>query len=198
MAEHYPAPSQAIDPLELTINSHFDRIIGKVNVRRFEILTELREKREESRARDTQREEMISQISAAKSQVESVLKENPLKQMQQKMINEMEKELEKLKITPQKKELQFSIDSNSVEQEIEEIGNISEVIRVNYEAFQPVIAVANAGKGPGEFDGPTGVAVEERSGNIFVAEFSNVVQYSHKLENISSHLVPNYLKFHGA
>ena len=173
MAEHYPAPSQAIDPLELTINSHFDRIIGKANVRRFEILTELREKREESRARDTQREEMISQIAAAKSQVESVLKENPLKQMQQKMINEMEKELEKLKMTPQKKELQFSIGSNSVEQAIEEMGNISEVTRVYFDAFQPVTAVANAGKGPGELDCPTGVAVEERSGNIFVAEYSN-------------------------
>ena len=173
MAEHYPAPSQTIDPLELTINSHFDRIIGKVNARRFEILTELREKREESRARDTQREEMISEIAAMKSQVESGLKENPLKQMQQKMINEMEKELGKLKMTPQKKELQFSIDSISVEQAIEEIGKISEVVRVNYDAFQPVVTVAKKGSGPGELDGPEGVAVEERSGNIFVAEFSN-------------------------
>ena len=173
MAEHYPAPSQAIDPLELTINSHFDRIIGKVNKRRFEILTELREKREESRARDTQREEMISQISATKSQVESGLKENPLKQMQQKMIDEMEKELEKLKMTPQKKELQFSIDSNSVEQAIEEIGKISEVTRVNYDAFQPFVTVAKRGSGPGELDGPVGVAVEEKSGNIFVAEVNN-------------------------
>ena len=188
MAEHYPAPSQAIDPLELTINSHFDRIIGKVNARRFEILTELREKREESRARDTQREEMISQISAAKSQVESVLKENPLKQMQQKMINEMEKELEKLKITPQKKELQFSIDSNSVEQAIEEIGKIREVTHVNYDAFQPVTAVANTGKGPGELDSPRGVAVEERSGNIFVAELlsSRVSVFSQTGEYIKS------------
>ena len=172
MAEHYPAPSQTIDPLELTINSHFDRIIGKVNKRRFEILTELREKREESRARDTQREEMISQISATKSQVESGLKENPLKQMQQ-MINEMEKELEKLKMTPQKKELQFSIDSNSVEQAIEEIGNISEVVRIHYDEFQPVVTVAEEGSGPGELDSPAGVAVEERSGNIFVAEINN-------------------------
>ena len=173
MAEHYPAPSQTIDPLKLTINSHFDRIIVKVNARRFEILTELREKREESRARDTQREEMISQISATKSQVESGLKENPLKQMQQKMINEMEKGLEKLKMTPQKKELQFSIDSNSVEQAIEEIGKISEVVRVNYDAFQPVVTVAKKGSGPGELNGPEGVAVEEKSGNIFVAELNN-------------------------
>ena len=173
MAEHYPAPSQAIDPLELTINSHFDRIIGKMNARRFEILTELREKREESRARDTQREEMISQISATKSQVESGLKENPLKRMQQKMINEMEKELEKLKMSPQKKELQFSIDFNSVEQAIEEIGKITEVTRVNYDAFQPVVSVAKKGKSPGELQCPEGVAVEERSGNIFVAEFYN-------------------------
>ena len=173
MAEHYPAPSQTIDPLESTINSHFDRIIGKVNARRFEILTELREKREESRARDTQREEMISEIAAMKSQVEVGIKQNPLKQMQHKMISEMEKELEKLKITPQKKELQFSIDSNSVEQEIEEIGKITEVIRVNYNAFRPVVTVAKKGSGPGELDGPKGVVVEEKSGNIFVAEFNN-------------------------
>ena len=173
MAEHYPAPSQTIDPLELTINSHFDRIIGKMNARRFEILTELREKREESRARDTQREEMISQISTTKSQVESGLKENPLKQMQQKMINEMEKGLEKLKMTSQKKELQFSIDSNSVQQAIKEIGKISEVMCVNYDAFQPVVTVAEEGSGPGELHSPEGVAVEERSGNIFVAEVNN-------------------------
>ena len=170
MAEHYPAPSQTIDPLELTINSHFDRIIGKVNARRFEILTELREKREESRARDTQREEMISQISATKSQVESNIKQNPLKQM---MFIKIEKKLEKLKMTPQKKELQFSIDSNSVEQAIEEIGKISEVARINCDAFQPVVTVAKKGSGPGELDSPTGVAVEERSGNIFVAEANN-------------------------
>ena len=199
MAEHYPAPSQTFDPLELTINSHFDRIIGKVNARRFEILTELREKREESRARDTQREEMISQIATTKSQVELGLKENPLKQMQHKMINEMEKELEKLKMTPQKKELQFSIDSNSVEQAIEEIGKISEVVPVNYDAFQPVVTVAKKGSCPGELDGPGGVAVEERSGNIFVAEFNNSrISVFHKLENISGHLVPNLLKVHGA
>ena len=102
MAEHYPAPSQTIDPLELTINSHFDRIIGKVNTRRFEILTELREKREESRARDTQREEMISEITAMKSQVESGIKQNPLKQMQQKMITEMEKRIGKTENDPTK------------------------------------------------------------------------------------------------
>ena len=173
MAEHDPAPSQNTDLLELKINSHFDRIIDKVNARRFEILTEVRERRGELRTRDTLYEEMISQITATKSQVESGLRENPLKQVQQKMINELEKELEKLKMTPQKKELQFSIDSNLAEQAIEKLGKISEVVPINYDAFQPVITVVKKGKGPGELDGSVGLAVNERSGNIFIAEFYN-------------------------
>ena len=76
-------------------------------------------------------------------------------------------------MTPQKKELQFSIDSISVEQAIEEIGKISEFVSVNYGAFQPVVTVAEEGSGPGELNGPEGVTVEEKSGNIFVAEFNN-------------------------
>ena len=174
MAERNYVPSQTVDPLELEINSHFDGLIGKVNERRVSLLTELRERREESRARDTQREEMISQIAITKSQVEAGLKENPLKQMQQKMIQEMEKELEKLKIAPQRKEIRFSINSEFIEHALETLGEIAEHnVQVDYRAFQPVVAVAKVGSAPGELDGPEGVAIDESSGNIFVAEFSN-------------------------
>ena len=174
MAERDSVPFLTVDPLELEINKYFNGIISKINERRISLLTELRERREESRARDTQREEMISQIAITKSQVEAGLKENPLKQMQQKMIKEMEKELEKLKITPQSKEFRFSINSEFIEHALETLGEITELnVQVDYHAFQPVVAVAKAGKAPGELDGPEGVAIDESSGNIFVAELSD-------------------------
>ena len=165
MAERDSVPSQTVDPLELEINSHFDGIIDKVNERRDSLLTELRERREELRARDIQREEMISQIAITKSQVEAGLKENPLKQMQQKMINEMEKELEKLKIAPQRKEIRFSINSEFIEHALETLGEITEhnvQVDVDYRAFQPVVAVAKVGKAPGELNFPEGVAIDQR------------------------------------
>ena len=162
------------DSTELEINSYFNQIIAKANARRIDLLTQLLERREESRARDSQRQQMISQIAATKCQVEAGLKENPLKAMQEKVIDEMEKELETLKITPPKKILKFSVDSDKIGGILEALGEITEEFEpIDYSAFQPVVSVAKKGKAPGELRGPEGVAIDEMTRNIFVAEFYN-------------------------
>ena len=173
MADFNPLPIQTVDPLELEINSRFDQIITKVNARRAQLLRELSERREETRTRDTQRKEMISQLAATKLQVESCLKENPLKNIQQKMIRDLEKELKKLEVNPKRKRIQFSMNSNFIVKSLDSLGEISERIStIYYSSLQPIVAVAKAGTALGEIKEPGVVAIDETNGDIFIAEFS--------------------------
>ena len=172
MALYQVGSPTADDLLELKINWHFDQIVAKVNARRVELLTELRQKIEESRAKELLREGMASQVAAVKSQVETCLKENPLKQIQQKMAQELENELEKLEVNPKQKAPQFLINTNILLKSLETLGEITERLIVDYRTFQPIITVAKIGNAPGEIREPFGVAIDETNGNIFIAEFT--------------------------
>ena len=187
MARYEALPGKHVDQLEFELNSTFDRLIDLLNQRRVHLLTELSDRRGESRARRNQRDEMINQIRKTKSQVELSLKENPLKHMQQNMIAEMEKKLEELEGTTKELRLVFESTTEPIEEMITKLGTISEDKTIHYEEFQPIIRVAKQGNAPGELDKPENLAIDESTGNIFVVEAGNkrVSVFSHRGEFIT-------------
>ena len=182
-----PPPHEHVDQLEFVINATFDRLIYRLNERRVYLLTEIREKRRDSSARHTQREEMIDQIRKTKSQVEASLKENPLKQMQQNMIFELEKKLEELEVTTKATKLLLKFDTIEIENIITKLGTICEDKTIHYHELQPIICVAKHGSAPGELHKPEKLAIDDSTGNIFVVEGGNkrVSVFSPKGEFIS-------------
>ena len=173
MAQNKPIPGDHVDQLESEINSTFDRLIYLLNQRRVCLLTELRDKRGDSRAKHAQRDEMIDQIRKTKSQVEASLKENPLKQMQQSMIVEMEKKLEELEVTTKEARLAFESSTDCIEDMITKLGTIFEDKTIHYKELQPIICVAKQGNAPGDLCKPENLAVDENTGNIFIIEAGN-------------------------
>ena len=63
MAEHYPIAHPAVDPVEHHINYIFDRLIFLLNRRRAQLLQYVRDTREDKRAAERERLEMISQLT---------------------------------------------------------------------------------------------------------------------------------------
>ena len=78
MATLYNIPPPAADSVETQINKSIDGLIALLNLRRAQLLTQLRDVREEKRYAAVARQEMETQLTAARTALQTHLKENPL------------------------------------------------------------------------------------------------------------------------
>ncbi|KAI6661493.1 E3 ubiquitin-protein ligase TRIM71 [Oopsacas minuta] len=177
MAFRYPIPPQVVDSIETHINYTIDRLIGVLNFRRIELLEKVRNAREDKKANELERQQMINQLTEAKANMNEILRQNPLQSMQERIVIEMEERLRNLrKNNPAETQFVWRCDTRDFETSISRLGEIVEIFVdiPDYAAFRmPTVAVGKKGSSPGELYNPFGVAIAEATNQIFVANFDN-------------------------
>ena len=93
MAARYPNAPEGVDPVEWQIHLLCDQLVLRVNERRHALVTEAREKRQEMVARETRRQLSEQQLLATKAEIERLLKENFLRETQERLLAEVEQKL---------------------------------------------------------------------------------------------------------
>ena len=186
MATKFPEliPVPIIDPVSIQINQSIDRLVLFLEQRRVQLLTELRDSREEVRENQVARQQMEQQVAETRAFLEGQITHNKLHSMQGRMIRDLEAKMAELQVAPPPpQEVRFLCDTRNLE---EHIAHLGEIVRLdippippmpeipNYAAFQqPIVAVGKQGTAPGELKSPRGVAIEAEFGHIYVADWSN-------------------------
>ena len=182
MAARYPTPPQAADPLSTQINTAIDGLIALLNLRRAQLLAQVRNAREEKRAAEVTRHGMETQLTTARTALLTHLKENPLQSMQERMVSEMEQKLRELRMNiPVETQFKLQCDTRDLAVSISRLGEIVPVVLPKYATFHlPTVATGKKGSAPGELNTPFAVAINEATKQIFVANFFN-----HRIEIFS-------------
>ena len=186
MAERYAARDEAplvIHPTEASIHEYFDKIVDCVNQRREEVITEFRESLEERRAATTTRLNTVQQLIDTKAEVQIRMKENLLYSMREKMLEDIDTRMTQLQVEEKETEVVFECDTRQLEQTISVLGQLIERREIiptpDYPALsQPSVSVGKEGRAEGELDTPYGVAVDEKSKLIYVANKGNISVFS--------------------
>ena len=179
-----PIPMPRVDPIAKQINQSIDRLILFLEQRRAQLLTQLRDSREEMGANRLARQQMEQQVAEARAFLEGQLTHNMLHSIQERIVADLEAKLAELQVAPPpQEEVRFLCDTRDLEEHIVRLG---EIVRLdippilpmpeipNYAALQqPSVAVGKKGAGPGEFNWPKGVSIETETGHIYVVDKNN-------------------------
>ena len=147
-------------------------------------MSELKDIREEMGANRVARQEMEQQITETRRMLERLMTHKELQSMQERIVADLEAKREQLQSNaPPPQDVRFLCDTRDLEEQIARLG---ENVRLyippippkpeipSYAAFQkPIVAVGKQGSAPGNLSAPHGVAIELKSGNIYVADMQN-------------------------
>ena len=166
MATNVPMPH--VDPIEALIHETCDRLVSCVNQRRMELVTEYRG----ILARPADRARMEQELLALKAETEQRIRMNLLREFQLEFLAELEQKLEEVRAPLPDTRVKFLSDTERLEREIAGVGEIiEEVLAVpRYDQMRCKVAVGKEGQAPGELYDPHGVAIDENTGSIYVAE----------------------------
>ena len=184
MAERYARDEAplVIHPTETSIHEHFNNIVYRVNQRREEMIAAFRDRMEERRAATTTRINTIQQLIDSKADLESRMKENLLHSMREKMLEDIDTRMAQLQVVEKETEVVFECDTRQLEQTISVLGQLiqREIISTpDYPALlQPSFSVGKLGRAKGELSNPSGVAFDEKSKLIYVANTGNISVFS--------------------
>ena len=173
MAVRFPEPIHPIDPVELEINQLFDHLIVCLNQRRVALLTTYRDTRAQIAARPIARARKEQELIAFKIQTEQSLQMNELRETQERILAEIEQTLAEVRVPQPETRAVFRGNCGHLEQVIAGVGELveEEVPAVPlYEEMRPIVAVGKQGHAPGELLIPQGVAIDENTNLIYVAE----------------------------
>ena len=137
------------------------------------MITEFRERMEETRAVTTTRVKTLEQLIDSKAELQSRMKENLLHSMREKMIEDIDNKMKQLQVVEKETEVVFECDTRQLEQTISVLGQLIErvISTPDYPALlQPSVSVGKSGTDEGELDWPHGVAVDDKSKLIYVAD----------------------------
>ena len=173
MATRYPNAPEGVDPVEWEINLLCDRLILRVNERRVSLLETAREKRQDMGERQTRRDQSEQQLLATKAEIERLMKENLLREIQERILAEVEQKLLEVRVPLPQTRLVFRSQSGPLEVLVVGLGEVLEEhipIIPQYEDMRAVVAVGRIGIAPGELYYPNGIAIETNSNQIYIAE----------------------------
>ena len=129
---------------------------------------------EERRAAVTTHLNTIQQLIDSKADLQGRMKENRLHSMREKMLEDIDTKLTQLQVVEKETEVVFECDTRQLEQTISVLGQLIEreiIPTPDYPALlQPSVSVGKRGRAEGELYWPHGVAVDEKSKLIYVAE----------------------------
>ena len=173
MAVRFPDPIHPVDPVELEINQLFDRLIACLQQRRMSLLATYRDTRAQIAARHTARAREVEELVAFKAHTEQSLQMNELRETQERILAEIEQKLAEVRVPQPETHVVFRGNCGHLVQLIAGVGELVEEevpVVPRYEDMRPIVAVGKKGQAPGELCYPNGVAVDENTDLIYVAE----------------------------
>ena len=179
MAVRFPEPIHPVDPVELEIHQLFDHLIVCLNQRRVALLTTYRDTRAQIAARPIARARKEEELIALKNHTEQSLQMNELRETQERILAEIEQTLAEVRVPQPETRAVFRGNCGHLEQVIAGVGEVVEeevpVVPVvpRYQEMRPIVAVGKKGQAPGELRYPNGVAIDENTNLIYVAEGFN-------------------------
>ena len=173
MAVRFPDPIHPVDPVELEINQQFDQLIACLQQRRMSLLATYRDTRAQIAARHTARAREERELLIAKVEMQGLLQMNQLRETQERILAEIEQKLAEVRVPQPETHVVFRGNCGHLEQLIAGVGElVEEAVPVvpRYEDMRPIVAVGKKGQSPGELWTPQGVAIDENTNMIYVAE----------------------------
>ena len=167
MATNVPMPN--IDPIEAQIHETFDRLVSCLNERRNELLTKYRK----IQARPADRAKMEQELLKMKADTEQNISMVLLRDTQLEVLAKLELKLEEVRAPLPDICVEFVGDTIHLERAIAGVGEIIEEevpVVPRYDRMRCVVAVGKKGIAPGELFNPSGVAIDENTGYIYVTE----------------------------
>ena len=101
---------------------------------------------------------------------------SPVRSFQENIVGQIIKELVSIKTPIEPKLVTFECDSNKMLAELNKLGKLVERVRsgIGYKSMkQPLLSVCKRGKGMEQLNYPHGVTVDNRTGNIYIADYAN-------------------------
>ena len=181
MAVRFPEPIHPVDPVELEIHQLFDHLIVCLNQRRVALLTTYRDTRAQIAARPIARARKEQELIALKTETEARLQMNELRETQERILAEIEQTLAEVRVPQPETRAVFRGNCGHLEQVIAGVGEVVEVevpVVPRYQEMRPIVAVGKKGKAPGELWYHNGVAIDENTNLIYVAEGSGTRRVS--------------------
>ena len=173
MAVRFPDPIHPVDPVELEINQLFDHLIMCLQQRRVALLTTYRNTRDQIAVRPIARARKEEELIGLKTDTEARLQMNELRETQERILAELEQALAEVRVPQPETRVVFRGNCGHLEQVIAGVGEVVEEevpVVPRYEEMRPIVAVGKEGRAPGELWNPRGVAIDENSNLIYVAE----------------------------
>ena len=172
MAVRFPEPIHLVDPFELEIHQLFDYLIVCLNQRRVALLTTYRDTRAQIAARPIARARKEQELIALKTETERLLQMNELRETQERILAEIEQTLAEVRVPQPETRAVFRGNCGHLEQVIAGVGEVVEEVPVvpRYQEMRPIVAVGKRGQAPGELWDPKGVAIDESTNLMYVAE----------------------------
>ena len=115
-------------------------------------------------------------LKTTKSFLQNKLQTSPNTSVHDNFISILNKELESIQTPLQPKVVSFECDSNKMLAELNKLGKLVERVRsgIDYKSKkQPLLSVCERGKGMEQLNYPHGVTVDNRTGNIYIADSGN-------------------------
>ena len=186
MATAYPIEAGIKDNYELelsrmreNIKTKFVELIDSLKARESELLREL--------------DNILASYLSYKSELEKVngkrhslekmkllneeeIATSPIRSFQENIVGLIIKELASIKTPIEPKMVSFECDSNKMLAELNKLGKLVEKVRIGIDFTskkQPLVSVCKKGKGMEQLNNPLGVTVDNKTGNIYVADHYN-------------------------
>ena len=173
MAVRFPEPIHPVDPVELEIHQLFDHLIVCLNQRRVALLTTYRDTRAQIAARRIARARKEEELIGLKTETEARLQMNELRETQERILAEIEQTLAEVRVPQPETRAVFRGNCGHLEQVIAGVGEVIEeevpVVPL-YQEMRLIVAVGKKGHAPGDLWSPCGVAIDENTNLIYVAE----------------------------
>ena len=172
MAErNLDTPIEEGDRIEFQINWVIDTHMELLNLRRIELVTQVRRKQEERKVAENARREKVRQLIEAQEQLQATLKDNSLSELRTKMLADIQAKIKVLResiVTEQ--HLDWECNPTGLQECIATLGEIVERkgLTPNYAAFQCHTVVT--WNQQNEKFLPFGVAIDDKTNQIFVAD----------------------------
>ena len=120
------------------------------------------------------------EIEETKIYLQNKLQSSRIKSVHENFISQLDTELESIEIPIEPKMVSFECDSNKMLAELNNLGKLVEKVRsgIDYKSKkQPFVSVCENGKGMGQLSSPRGITVDNKTGNIYIADqFNNCVK----------------------
>ena len=101
---------------------------------------------------------------------------SPIKSVHENFITQMNTELKSIETPIEPKMVSFECDNNKMLTVLNNLGKLVEKVRsgIDYKSKkQPLVSVCKKGNGNEQLNSPFGVTVDNNTGNIYIAHFSN-------------------------